>query len=43
MYAFLTKTDTPYLVIRVNDNDAVEKSLYDEGIYTLEPEDIKSM
>ena len=42
MYAFLT-TDTPYLVLRVNDNEAVEKALYDAGIYTLNPEDIKDM
>ncbi len=42
-YAFLTKTSSPYLVIRVDDNDAGEKALGGSGIKTLEQEDIKDM
>ena len=43
MYAFLTKTDTPYLVIRVDDNETIEKALADKGIAVLTDSDISEM
>ena len=42
-YAFLNKTASPYLVIRVDDNAAVEKALEASGIKTLDGSDIAAM
>ena len=43
MYAFLTKTDSAYLVIRVEDNDAVEAALRARGIPLLQEEDVTAL
>ena len=43
MYAFLTKTDSAYLVIRVEDPEAVEKALKERGIPMLSESDIAVM
>ena len=43
MYAFLTKTDNAYLVIRVEDNDAVEAALRARGIPLLQEEDVTAL
>ena len=43
MYAFLTKTDSAYLVIRVEDNEAVEKALQERGIPLLEESDVTAL
>ena len=43
MYAFLTKTDSAYLVIRVEDNGAVEAALRARGIPLLQEEDVTAL
>ena len=43
MYAFLTKTDSAYLVIRVEDNEAVEKALAERGIPLLSEADVTAL
>ncbi len=43
MYAFLTKTDSAYLVIRVEDNEAVEKALAERNIPLLGEEDVTAL
>jgi hypothetical protein len=43
MYAFLTKTDSAYLVIRVEDNEAVEKALAERGIPLLTEDDVTAL
>ena len=43
MYAFLTKTDSAYLVIRVEDNEAVAKALQERNIPLLSEDDISEM
>ena len=43
MYAFLTKTDSAYLVIRVEDNDAVEAALKSRDIPLLQEEDVTAL
>lgn len=43
MYAFLTKTDSAYLVIRVEDNEAVEKALSERNIPLLGEEDVTAL
>lgn len=43
MYAFLTKTDSAYLVLRVEDNEAVEQALQERGIPLLEESDVTAL
>lgn len=43
MYAFLTKTDSAYLVLRVEDNEAVEKALQERNIPLLKEEDVTAL
>ena len=43
MYAFLTKSDSAYLVIRVEDNDAVEAALRSRGIPLLQEDDVTAL
>ena len=43
MYAFLTKTDSAYLVIRVEDNEAVEKALHERNIPLLTEDDVTAL
>ena len=43
MYAFLTKTDSAYLVLRVEDNEAVEKALQERNIPLLEEADVTAL
>ena len=43
MYAFLTKSDSAYLVIRVEDNDAVEAALRARSIPLLQEEDVAAL
>ena len=43
MYAFLTKTDSAYLVLRVEDNEAVEKALSERNIPLLEESDVTAL
>ena len=43
MYAFLTKTDSAYLVIRVEDNEAVEKALQERNIPLLTEDDVTAL
>ncbi|MBO5995069.1 MAG: hypothetical protein J6Q41_06115 [Firmicutes bacterium] len=43
MYAFLTKSDSAYLVIRVEDNDAVEAALRARDITLLEESDVTAL
>ena len=43
MYAFLTKTDSAYLVIRVENNEAVEKALKERNIPLLEESDVTAL
>ena len=43
MYAFLTKSDSAYLVIRVEDADAVEAALRARSIPLLQEEDVNAL